>query len=310
MSTQEQNHFMTQTTNEAIMILPHTFFSNPQTASSNAYQTAAKPEPEDITDVAHEEFYTAVKTLKDNGILVHVFEGKAGCPDSIFPNNTFSTHANNTTVTYPLLADNRHEELSENLNNFLLEWWGAQHNLRDFRDNGEILEGTGSLVIDRANNVTYAVRSPRTTDGLTASWSKMMDQKLVSFDAVDHGQDIYHTNVVMSVSDNFAVLCTKSIPTESEQNLVTTSLKDTGHEIIDISIDQMNKFCGNVLQMRNDKNEKLVIMSTTAYEAFEPEQIAKIEDLGNKIVQLHIPNIEEHGGGSARCMIAEVFRPA
>lgn len=302
---------MPQTTNTIVMVRPHEFFSNTQTSTSNSFQADGD---EDVTVPAHHEFNAMVKTLSDYGVTVNVFDGPKGSPDSIFPNNTFSTHVSKKGhgifVSYPMQAPNRQSELTDESKARLSKKYSLILDLKTWHAQGKYLEGTGSLVLDRQNDVAYALRSSRTDIDLAEAWAERLHYDLVTFDAHDEeGEPIYHTNVFMSVGTSFAVITPEVMPDQEEAQLLKASLKATGHEIIEITRAQMNAFCGNILEIKNNKDESLLVMSTTAHAAFNQRQLDTFSQHVDHIVPIDIPTIEKYGGGGVRCMIAEIFTP-
>ncbi|MCB1533081.1 MAG: amidinotransferase [Alphaproteobacteria bacterium] len=300
----------TNSTNHVLLIRPHYFFSNPQTATTNSFQqTFGKASnAKKIHEEAMLEFDNIVKTLNDNGITVSVINGPEGSPDAVFPNNVFSTHSEGITVLYPMNAENRQAELTETLKNYLQHNYQTVKNYRAERDKGERLEGTGSLVLDRLNKVAYAVLSPRTTPKMLEKWGNEMDYSIVPFHALDDaGEDIYHTNVVMFVGTKVAAVCFDAIPNADEKAMVRKNLEENGIEVVDLTQDQLNNFCGNAIEIQTNEKEGVLLMSDTAYEALSQEQKNIFESYYSKIIHVDINTIERHGGGSARCMVAEIY---
>lgn len=302
-----------QTTDTIVMIRPVSFESNTQTAGSNAFQKQVATGV-DAQATALKEFDSLVDTLRDAGVNVHVFDDTPipHTPDSIFPNNWFSTHADGTVVLYPMEAENRRYErrmdIIEALRDTDKRNISRLEDISGFEAQNHYLEGTGSLVLDRANRIAYACLSSRTDEKLLAEWGNDMEHEIVSFHANDaEGRAIYHTNVMMCIGDDFAVVCSESI-TESERAKVLDRLRDTGHTIVDISLAQMNAFAGNMLLLQNKHQEKLLVMSRRAHESLTKEQITTLEKSA-RIISHPINTIEDCAGGSVRCMIAEIFLP-
>ena len=300
-------------TNRVIMISPDRFGFNPQTAGSNDWQNIP-PDEKKTRENALKEFKTMVQTLRKEGIEVSILTSRkdAVTPDAVFPNNWFSIHTDegkNKIVIYPMLAPNRREE--RQVKNLLekLEGIGISNieiiDLSPDEKNGLILEGTGSMVLDRKHKIAYTLASPRTIEEEFNKWLKLMAYKGVFFHAVANtGNPIYHTNVAMSVGDGFAVLCTEAIPVK-ERSKVVNSLK-THSEIIEISLDQVSHFAGNILHLRAADGTPKIILSKNAYHAFTSAQKQILQKYG-QLVPVDISTIETVGGGSARCMLAEVF---
>jgi len=302
---------MTQSTNHLLMIRPVSFGFNEQTAGSNAFQN--RDGANDAQQQALKEFDGFVQVLRDNGVDVTVIDDtkEPHTPDSIFPNNWVSFHSDGNIFLYPMQAENRRLERREDIISDLEDKFTV-HRIEDmshFEAEGKFLEGTGSMVLDRENKIVYACISPRTNKDVLAEFCRETGYTAVTFDAVDqNGQAIYHTNVVMGIGSDFAVVCLESIADATERELISKSLQENGKEIIDISFDQMNRFAGNILEVKNDKGEILIVMSQTAFNTFTSEQKTAMEKYG-KLVHADIHTIEYIGGGSARCMMAEVHLP-
>jgi hypothetical protein len=298
-----------QTTSHLLMIKPVNFTFNEETAINNAFQVAGK-DAGDAQEKAAKEFDDFVTLLQNNGIEVTVVEDtpEPFTPDSIFPNNWISFHSNGTICLYPMFAENRRLERRQAIINLILSQYKVTK-LVDFsfyENEHRFLEGTGSMVLDRENKIAYACISPRTEKKVLQDFCKTMGYKSVAFEAMDaNDQQIYHTNVMMCVADKYVVICLKSIKTKKEKDHVIKIIKESGKKIIDISMEQMNHFAGNMLQVENHKGEKLLIMSTQAFKSLKPEQLKKLNKF-NKIIHSKLNTIETNGGGSARCMLAEI----
>jgi hypothetical protein len=302
----------TQSTAHILMIRPVNFGFNEETASSNAFQKR-NADRSRIKQKAMEEFDTMVNTLCLNGVDVIVMEDtpEPYTPDSIFPNNWVSFHADGNVFLYPMQAENRRLERREDIIMRLEDRFTVKHviDLSRFEHEGKFLEGTGSMVLDRENKIAYACISPRTDVGILALFCEQTGYKEVSFEAFDeYHQAIYHTNVLMCIGSKFAVICLDTITDEEEKNAVITILKLTHKEIITISFDQMNHFAGNMLEVKNKAGENLIVMSKSAFEALNQSQKNSLEKYG-KLIYADINTIETNGGGSARCMMAEVHLP-
>jgi hypothetical protein len=304
-----------QCVNDVLMIRPVRFFGNPQTAASNAFQSAAGLAEEEAQQRARAEFDTLAAALEAAGVRVHVVDDtpEPHTPDSLFPNNWVSMHADGTVVLYPMLAPNRRAERREDILRELSERRGFRIarivDFTHYERQGKFLEGTGSLVLDREHRIAYACVSPRTDLDVLGDFAQQLDYDVVSFEASDaNGVPIYHTNVLMCVGERFAAICSASIR-EDEREAVLTTLRRTGHVIVELSFDQMNEFAGNMLELRGADGAPLVAMSSRAHASLTPEQCATIETYGGRIVAAPIPTIETLGGGSVRCMLAEVGLP-
>ncbi len=294
------------------MIRPVAFGFNKQTASSNAFQQQGIAQA-DVQEMALAEFDALVATLRDNGVDVMVVDDapEPHTPDSIFPNNWVSFHENGQVFLYPMQAENRRVErrydiLSQLKGKFTVN---EVDDLSHFESEGKFLEGTGSMVLDRENKIAYACISPRTDMEVMNAFCEKSGYSPVYFHSVDgNGTAIYHTNVLMCIGEGFVVICLDSVSEEAERELLTDSFTITGKEIIDISLAQMNAFAGNMLELVNDKGEHLLVMSESAYYSLTASQIKNLEKYC-KLVYADLTTIETNGGGSARCMIAEVRLP-
>jgi len=293
------------------MIRPVNFGYNAETAVNNAFQI--RGEEEDVQSKALKEFDRFVEVLQQNDVDVTVAEDtmEPYTPDSIFPNNWVSFHSDGTVLLYPMYAVNRRGERKQHVLDKVAEKFSIKKkiDLSRYEKDNVFLEGTGSMVLDRENKIAYACLSPRTDEQVLADFCSQMGFRAVLFHGVDgNGQPIYHTNVMMCVADKYIVICFDSIPDDEEKINVINAILQTGKEIIDISLDQMNHFAGNMLQVENKDGEKLLVMSTQAYESLSDGQRKKLGSF-NKIVHSSLTTIEANGGGSARCMMAEVHLP-
>lgn len=305
-----------QTATDVMMIRPVAFAGNPQTQPSNAFQQLDAGQVDASNQAAAlREFDGLVGALEQAGVAVHVFDDtpEPHTPDSIFPNNWVSFHADGTVVLYPMLAENR--RLERRLD--LLEELSARHSFHTSRvidltrheHVGRYLEGTGSLVLDRIHRVAYACVSPRTDLDVLGDFAQQLDYDIVAFEARDAGgAAIYHTNVLMSVGERFAAVCLSAIR-EDEREGVLNQLRGTGRAVIDLSLEQMNAFAGNMLELGSSLTGSVVAMSERARDALTAEQRATLESSAGPIVAAPIPTIERLGGGSVRCMLAELHIP-
>jgi hypothetical protein len=301
-----------QTTSTILMIRPVNFGFNEQTAGSNAFQNR-NAEQQQVQDRALKEFDGLVNVLRKNGVEVFVVDDtpQPHTPDSIFPNNWVSFHHDGTVFLYPMMAENRRLERREDIIMDLEDEFKIKHviDLSRFEHEHKFLEGTGSMVLDRENKITYACLSPRTDREVLDLFCAESGYKPVLFHAVDeNGMDIYHTNVLMCIGCRFAVICLDSIRDENEKNSVTSVLKLTHKDIIDISFAQMNQFAGNMLELKNKSGDSLLVMSQNAYNSLSSDQKTTLGKYC-KLIYADINTIENNGGGSARCMIAEVHLP-
>ncbi|MBX3241612.1 MAG: amidinotransferase [Chitinophagaceae bacterium] len=297
-----------QNTDTVLMIRPNNFGYNPQTAVNNAFQKEAPGI--NAQEAALREFDGLVSVLQKAGVEVMVFPDtpKPYTPDSIFPNNWISFHPQHTICLYPMFAPNRRLERKPELIQTLRErlHTGKEIDFAHYEAAGLYLEGTGSMVLDRDHKIAYACLSPRTDEKVLEDFCQQMGYTPMIFRAFDSGgQPIYHTNVMMCVADKYVVICLESIP-EEERKKVTEKIMRSGKEIIPISWTQVEKFAGNMLQAQNSDGEKLLVMSTQAFQSLSEEQISRL-GIYNKLIHSPLWTIEANGGGSARCMIAEIF---
>lgn len=293
---------------KVLMVEPRDFHSNPETLRDNSFQQDSS-DSSNLNTKASQEFYALKKLLETNGISVQSYSqtDEHSTPDAIFPNNWFSTHPDGTFVLYPMKAFNRRLEKRVELIKELQKNYPAQKDFSEYESHDHFLEGTGSLVLDHENHIAYAALSQRTHPEVLKEWSKQMNYQLITYHALDNaGQIVYHTNVVMTVGEGFAIVCTDSIRETEERSTVRQSLEKSRHEVIEISPVQMHNFCGNCLELENHSGKKILVMSTRAFEAFDNDQKARIEKYAT-IVHCDLSTIETHGGGGARCMIAELF---
>ena len=306
---------MKQITKNILMIEPVSFNYNAETALNNYFQkndaNFSKPQ---IQKKALEEFNNFVKLLRSKQVNVHVIKDTIHplTPDSIFPNNWISFHSNGEVLLYPMFANNRRLERRRDIIKKLQnEYFVSQvKSLVHYEDKSIFLEGTGSMILDRTNKICYASISLRTNKSIVLDFCDQLNYKPVlfnSFQDVDGKRlPIYHTNVMMCVASDFAIVCLDAIDSQDEKNSVINSLITTNKEIIQISELQANKFAGNMLQVQGDK--KYLIMSESAFNTLSEEQIQKIESYCS-ILYSDLKTIEKFGGGSARCMMAEIFLP-
>jgi hypothetical protein len=302
-----------QSTFTILMIRPVNFGFNEETAASNAFQKKHTAK-DDINALAQSEFDRMVNLLRANNVDVMVVDDtmEPGKPDSIFPNNWVSFHADGNIFLYPMQAENRRLERREDIIAKLEDRFAVKHviDLSRFELEDKFLEGTGSMVLDRENKVAYACISPRTDREVLRVFCGQTGYQAITFDAVDEkAQAIYHTNVLMCIGSSFAVICMDSIPNPHEKIVIKESLVSTKKEIIEISFEQMNQFAGNMLEVKNKAGETLIVMSASAYDALDDGQKNSLQKYG-RLVYADISTIENAGGGSARCMMAEVHLPA
>ncbi|MCH8533576.1 MAG: amidinotransferase [Flavobacteriaceae bacterium] len=309
---------MKQITDQILMIRPASFRMNEETAVNNFFQKSTEELHATTNKKAQAEFDAFVEKLRNAGVEVHVVEDdpKLNTPDALFPNNWISFHENGNVALYPMFAENRRRERREEV--FLaLEKKGFEFNqifdYTEAEDDGVFLEGTGSLILDRTNRKAYCALSPRADEDLLIEFCEDFEYMPVIFTA---NQDvngkrlpIYHTNVMMCVGEEFAVICSATIDDAKERKNVLQHLKDDGKEIIDITEAQMQNFAGNMLQVKSAKSDAtFLVMSKSARNALTQHQISQIEKY-TQILSADLSCIETNGGGSARCMMAEIFTP-
>ncbi len=303
-----------QTTSNIMMVRPANFGFNPQTAISNAFQDNDTSLSENkIKDLAVEEFDNFVAKLRTNGINVIVAEDSRTPikPDAVFCNNWVSFHTNGTMILYPMLTENRRLERQESVIETVTKGFEVNNkvDLSKYETIGKILEGTGSMILDRVNRLVYACLSPRTDSELLNDFCKTADYQKVIFNSIDsHGQAIYHTNVMMAMGDQFVVICMESIPDAAERKMLLEYFERTNKALIEITMAQVEAFAGNMLQIENTDGKTFLVMSEQAFKSLRNDQIETIEKY-TTIFYTPIYTIEKFGGGSARCMMAEVFLP-
>jgi hypothetical protein len=303
------------TTDRVLMIRPARFGANPETAATNAYQRESLREAGATQRDAVRELEAFTAALRAAGVDVVVLDDtpEPHTPDALFPNNWVSFHADGTVVLYPLLAPSRRAEIRRDLLERLRDEhglaWRRIVDLTDLTRDGAFLEGTGSMVLDRAQRVAYACLSPRTTERGLDAFAERMGYAIERFRAEDGGLAIYHTNVLMSIGPAFAVIALECIPDAAERERVRARLKATGHDVLALTRAQMRSFAGNLLALRSRAGEPLIALSDAAWASLDDPQRAALERHG-KIVRAPLPTIETYGGGSARCMLAELFAPS
>jgi hypothetical protein len=300
-----------QTTHHLLMVRPANFAVGSRTHEDNHFQAVA-PENKQrkIADAAKAEFDNYVNVLRSAGLRITVIEDQEGIrtPDSVFPNNWFSTHEDGLYVTYPMYWPERRIERRADI----LETLDKDHTIKrtlaleQWENEGRILEGTGSLVLDRQNRIAYACYSERATKVAIHDWCEAMDFTPVTFSATDQDdKTIYHTNVMLAVGTDSAIACLDSVREPKEKALLIDSLTRTGKRIVEISLKQMNNYAGNGLEVSTPEGTSWV-MSERAFKALNQDQVTA---LGGKVIHAPLEVIETYGGGRARCMISEIFLP-
>ncbi len=293
------------------MIRPAAFGFNPQTATDNLFQQRTGVSSEALQQNALAEFDNMAGLLQKNGIDVLVIEDTPTPvkPDAVFPNNWISTSPNGKVFVYPMYAPVRRHEKRDDI----IKTLKKKFNVKDFQDwsefeaEGRFLEGTGSMVMDHDNKMIYAAISERTNIAVLERFAAENHYQAIAFLATDKdGFPVYHTNVVMSLGEKFCVLCEEAIEEEWELIAVRQLLESTHHSIIPITREQMHAFAGNILEVKNYNGEHLLVLSQTAYDSLRKEQKQMLEAYA-RLLPVAIPTIEQTGGGSVRCMMAEVF---
>jgi hypothetical protein len=298
-----------QTTSHILMIRPVHFAFNAETAVNNAFQVNSSQTG--VQEKALAEFDAFVRQLSLQGVDVTVVEDTPAphTPDAIFPNNWISFHENGIVCLYPMFAANRRKERKPAVLEAVAKKFPVSRtiDLTGYEEQGVFLEGTGSMILDRDHRIAYACLSPRTDTGVLEDFCRRMGYTAMVFHSTDEtGMDIYHTNVMMCVADRFVVICLDSIRNETEKKTVMQCIADTGKDMVPISLDQMKQFAGNMLQVQNTRGEPLLVMSSSAYHSLSPAQIDRLSGY-NRIIHADLSTIEKNGGGSARCMMAEIM---
>jgi hypothetical protein len=298
------------------MIEPVAFARNPDSARTNAFMRDASGRmPDELQSSALREFQALVGRLESEGVEVLIFRDSVDSPspDAIFPNNWVSFHENGQVILYPMEPPNRRRERRREI----LDWLSTEMGFRvsevvdlSFHETeGRFLEGTGSMVFDRPGKTVYASASPRTTPSLLREYGERFGLEVVSFRAYDaEGIPVYHTNVVLALGPGVAVLCSEAIRDPSERRGVVKSLENGGREVVEITMEQLYAFAGNMLAVENSRQETLLVMSERAFSSLRKAELLKLGRHA-RLVQSPIPTIEDFGGGSVRCMLAEVFLP-
>lgn len=297
-----------------VMVEPTTFGYNEETAVNNFFQNkTSKIVEQDILYKVKNEFYAFVNSLREEGInvFVKIHAEHLRLPDAVFPNNWISFLPGGIVVIYPMMAKNRREEKELEMINEVVK--ATAYNLTKiidltyFESENKFLEGTGSIVFDHQNKLAYASLSPRTSKEVLVALCRLIGYSEIIFDALDsQGRPIYHTNVLFTLTSKCAIVCLDAISKKEDQLKIRNKLKQSEHEIVELNFDQMSSFAGNMLEVQDIKGNSLLIMSASAHDSLNPNQLANIKKY-HKPVIMEIPVIEATGGGSARCMMAEVF---
>ena len=305
-------------TDTLLMIKPVHFRGNDQTAVNNYYQSKQSITSEEAQHKALVEFEKFVDKLRENDIEVIVMldNEEHDTPDSVFPNNWISFHEDGTVAIYPMFAENRRHERRDDLIDYLeLQGLsvGDKIDFTGWESQNKFLEGTGSLVLDRENKIAYAALSERTDEEVLEDFKSKMGYEVVAFHSNQTANGkrvpVYHTNVMMAMGDTFCIACMDSIDDEAEKNELILSLTTSGKEIVEISEGQMGRFAGNALQLKNKKGKTVLVMSESAAKSLDNDQLEDLQKYNDLIISSPLDTIESLGGGSARCMMAEVFLP-
>ena len=301
---------MKHLTSRILMISPNKFRNNELTITDNSFQSK-QVNNISISDNAISEFERLKEAILKKGILVHALDDDSefDTPDAVFPNNWISFHKSHKAVLYPMFASNRRlERKSSTLEKLSNQGLNIEiiKDYSHFENDNKFLEGTGSIVLDRKNKFAYCSLSSRSNNELLQLFCSEMNYTPIVFNSTYQSKPIYHTNVMMSICNNFSIICLDSIKDENQRRSVKANLKDSNLEIIDITIDQMCSFLGNSIQLIDSNYNPLLVMSSRAYKSIKSSQLNIIEK-HTDIIHADIKTIEENGGGSARCMIAEIF---
>ncbi|WAC12882.1 citrulline utilization hydrolase CtlX [Dyadobacter pollutisoli] len=304
-----------QSTSRIMMIRPVRFGFNEETAESNEFQqeSFAQSTRETAQQIAKEEFDLMIDQLKKAGVNLHIFEDTDDVyrPDAVFSNNWVSFHQSGKVVLYPMMAENRRAERRLDIVDRLANDFNVEEviDLTHFEAQGKFLEGTGSMVLDRRYKIAYACLSPRTHMEVLDAFADALGYEVIAFSASDENdKPIYHTNVLMCVGDIFAVVCLEAIKDPDERYLVRSALEETKKDVIEISLEQVRHFAGNMLMVRNDKSNKFLVMSTQAYDSLTRQQRQALSEHA-RLLHTDLSVIEGNGGGSARCMMTEIHLP-
>ena len=300
---------LVQSPNSVAMVCPWNFYSNPETSRDNAFQNITNNSNKDISGHAKQEFDTMVQTLENHGVTVHVFHdyGDNETPDSVFPNNWFSTHSGGNIAIHSMYSPSRRRERRNDIIETLKREYRVQ-SVVDFSGlewDNLFLEGTGAMVLDHIERVAYTAKSNRASDIILERFCTMFGYEPMAFDSADReGMPIYHTNVMMAIGTHYALICLDMIVDTARREEIRIRLQESGREVIELSYDQIDNFAGNALELTSKTGETLLAISQRAYNALSEEQIETITKYAN-IIPISIPTIEL-AGGSVRCMLAGI----
>lgn len=295
-----------QSTRHLLMIEPAAFYTNPQTTDTNVYQIKGDDLPrEEIFSAAMAEFKTFRDLLTSNGVIVTTALGYEECPDMVFP-NWMSTHQDGTFILYPMLNENRRAEIAPEIIDVFKHGYTRQIDWREYTDQDLFLESTASIVSDHVNKVGYAGLSARTTPEMVEKWGALMGYEIVMFDTQSHaGKPVYHTDFLMYIGTEMVGICAECIA-EKDRSHVLEKLAQT-HQVMEISMDQLKANCGNALEIIGKDDEKMLTMSDAAYKALTAAQLGFLTNHYETILHADLQTLEKYGGGSARCMLMEIF---
>ncbi|MGN6616423.1 MAG: citrulline utilization hydrolase CtlX [Ilyomonas sp.] len=294
-----------------LMVRPASFGYNTETAANNVFQSSVSYNAAEVQQKAVQEFDAFVETLRSKGIEVIVIEDTASPfkPDAVFPNNWFCTLEDGTVAIFPMFATNRRIERRQDLIDQLKQDYEVREveDWAEYENKDQYLEGTGSMVLDHKSKIIYACISPRTNEDVLKAFAQKHDYTAFTFHAYDENSTaVYHTNVIMHLGDDYAVICSESIKDNVEKHAITKLLEDTGHEVISITLQQVHAYAGNMLQVKNNQGQKYTIISNQAFNSLTAEQKFLLEK-HTTLLPIDITMIETVGGGSVRCMLAEIF---
>jgi len=296
--------------NKVLMIYPEHFDLNPEIAADNFFLKNLSADKNLIKQKIIEEFNGLKSKLEDAGIEVVALNPSysSPAPDAIFPNNWFSTHADGTLVIYPMMSRLRRNERHPEVIAFLRQRSNAVIDLTGNENQSRFLEGTGSIVIEHKNKIAFASESSRTNTKLFNEWCKLMKYEPVLFHATDENEKaIYHTNVILTIAENFAIVCSESVRDEKEKEKVKKKLFGCGLTLVEITFEQAKKFSGNALALKNKKGKQVLVISKCGWDGFDAHQKNAVKNQCAEIVTSPLETIEAYGGGSARCMLADLF---
>lgn len=291
-----------QSTNHIMMMEPLDFYANEQTMATNSYQHDNDNDKSAIQKKAQAEFKAFRDLLVDHGVILTTTLGQEGCPDDIFCNNWVSTHSGGRMVLYPMLASNRQTERRKELISMLRQCYTDVQDFTLHEQHGKALESTGAMCMDRVNKIAYQARSDRSNEELGAMWCKMNDYTHIPFDTEHMGKPVYHADVVMWIGSELAGICSECLVKDD----VVKHLQHR-REVIEFTNEQMKNFCGNSLEVIGTGGERMLVMSAAGYNSLRDDQKEMLSRFYKTIIKPEIPTIEYYGGGSARCMLLELF---